>query len=90
MPVMLDNERDDLVAENNDGPPDELEVGEVIEAEVVRLVHHPREEAARLKEVAADGEQGSTPFIEIALVARWVIPFVVIMIGVALLVYFKA
>ena len=83
------SEQEDRV-ENSDGPPDELELGEVIEAEVVRLVRHPRQEAARLKQVAADGEHGSSPLIEVALVARWIVPFVLIMAGVALLIYFKA
>jgi hypothetical protein len=69
---------------------DELEPGEVIEAEIGRLVHHPRAETARLKQVAADGEHGSSPFIEIALVARWVVPLVVILIAITLLVYLKA
>jgi hypothetical protein len=69
---------------------DELEPGEVIEAELGRLVRHPRAETAGLKQVAADGEHGSSPFIEIALVARWVVPLVVILIAITLLVYFKA
>ena len=72
------------------GPPEELEPGELIEAELGRLVHHPRAETARLKQVAADGEEGSTPFIELALVARWIVPFVLIMIGIVLLIYFRA
>jgi len=81
-----DREEHPLV--DSDGPPDELEIGEVVEAEVARLVRHPREEAARLKAAAADGQAGSTPYIEIALVARWVVPLIVVV--VALLVYFKA
>jgi len=72
------------------GPPEELEPGELIEAELARLVRHPRAETARLKQVAADGEEGSTPFIELALVARWIVPLVLIMIGIMLLIYFKA
>ncbi len=76
--------------QEGDGPPDEIEVGDVVEAEIERLVRHPRVETARLKQVAADGEHGSAPYIEIALVARWIIPLVLIVIGVALLVYFKA
>ena len=76
--------------QEGDGPPDEIEVGDVVEAEIERLVRHPREETARLKQVAADGEHGSAPYIEIALVARWIIPLVLIVVGVALLVYFKA
>jgi hypothetical protein len=74
----------------SDGPRDELEPGEVIEAEIGRLVRHPRGETARLKQVAADGEHGSTPFIEIALVARWIVPVVLILVCITLLVYFKA
>ena len=78
------------LGQEGDGPPDEVEVGEVVEAEVKRLVRHPREETARLKQVAADGEHGSAPYIEIALVARWIIPLVLVVVGVMVLVYFKA
>jgi hypothetical protein len=74
----------------DDGPRDELEPGKIIEAEVGRLVRHPRTETARLKQVAAEGERGSSPFIEIALVARWIVPLVLILIGITLLVYFRA
>ena len=81
---------DDRTAQDSAGPPDELEVGELIEAELGRLVRHPRAEAARLKQVAAEGEQGSTPFIEMLLVARWIVPFVAVVIGIALLVYYTA
>src|SRR5262249_13304401 len=49
--LVSDNGSDDRVGENSDGPRDEFEVGEAIEAEVVRLVRHPREEVGRLKEV---------------------------------------
>jgi hypothetical protein len=83
------SEQEDRAA-SSDGPPDELELGEVIEAEVARLVRHPRQEGARLKQVAADGEHGSSPLIEIVLVARWIVPFVLIVAGIALLIYFKA
>ena len=69
---------------------DELEVGEAVEAELKRLVRHPHEEAARLKQVAADGERGSAPYLELALLARWIIPLVAVVVGAALLVYFKA
>ena len=72
------------------GPRDELEPGEVIEAEIGRLVRHPRAETARLRQVAADGEHGSSPFIEIALVARRIVPLVLILTCIMLLVYFKA
>jgi hypothetical protein len=81
---------DDRTEQDIDGPQDELEVGEVIEAEIGRLVRHPRAETARLKQVAADGEHGSAPFIEIALVARWIVPLVLILVCIMLLVYFKA
>jgi hypothetical protein len=72
------------------GPRDEIEPGKVIEAEIERMVSHPRAETARLKQVAADGEAGSAPFIEIALVARWIVPVALILVGITLLVYFKA
>ena len=81
---------DDCTEQDIDGPRDELEPGEVIEAEIGRLVRHPRAETARLKQVAADGEHGSSPFIEIALVARWIVPLVVILACITLLVYFRA
>ena len=68
----------------------ESQPGEIIEREIGRLVRHPRAETARLKEVAAEGEHGSAPFIEIALVARWIVPLVLILVGITLLVYFKA
>ena len=69
---------------------DELEPGEIIEAEIGRLVRHPRAETARLKQVAADGEQGSTPFIELVLVARWLVPLVAVLAGIVLLIYYRA
>jgi len=81
---------DDRTQQDVAGARDELEPGEIIEAEIGRLVRHPRAETARLKQVAADGEHGSSPFIEIALVARWIVPLVLILIGITLLVYFKA
>ena len=68
----------------------ELEPGEIVEAEIGRLVRHPRAETARLKKVAADGEQGSTPFIELVLVARWLVPLVAVLVGIVLLIYYKA
>jgi hypothetical protein len=81
---------DDRTARHIDGPPDEVEPGELIEAELGRLVRHPRAETARLKQVAADGEQASTFFIELVLVARWVVPLVAVVVGIMLLIYFKA
>ena len=86
---MSDGE-DNLAAKRGDGTPDELEPGEVIEAELGRLVRHPRAEAARLKRVAEEGESGSTPFIEMALVALRLFPLVALVIGVVVLVYLKA
>ena len=74
----------------DDGPRDELEPGKIIEAEIGRLARHPRAETTRLKQVADDGEHGSAPFIEIALVARWVVPIALVLIGITLLVYFRA
>jgi hypothetical protein len=76
--------------QESDGPPDEIEVGQAFEDEVKRLVHHPHQETTRLKKVAADGEHGSAPYIQIALIARWIIPLALVVIGAALLVYFKA
>ena len=81
---------DDRIEQDIDGPRDELEPGEVVEAEIGRLVRHPRAETARLKQVAADGEQGSAPFIQLVLVARWIIPLVAVVVGIMLLIYFKA
>jgi hypothetical protein len=81
---------DDRTEQGIDRPRDELEPGEVIEAEIGSLVRNPRAEAARLKQVAADGEHGSSPFIEIALVARWIVPLVLLLVCITLLVYFKA
>jgi len=86
----VSNSEDDHSVQDTAGPPEELEPGELIEAELGRLVRHPQAETARLKQVAADGEQGSTPFIELALVARWIVPVVLIMIGIMLFIYFKA
>jgi hypothetical protein len=86
----MSHSEDDRTTHDRTEPQQELELGEMIEAEFARLVQHPRAEAARLKQVAAEGEQGSTPFIEMVLVARWIVPFVAVVIGIALLVYFKA
>jgi hypothetical protein len=80
----------DRTAESRAGLPEELEPGEMIEEELGRLVRHPLAETARLKQVAAEGEEGSTPFIEIALVARWVVPLVAVVIAIMLLIYYKA
>ena len=80
----------DRSAQDSAEPPNEVEVGARVEAELGRLVRHPHAEAARLKQVAEDGEQGSTPFIEMVLVARWIVPFVALIIGITLVVYFNA
>jgi hypothetical protein len=86
---MSDSE-ENRTAQGSAEPQPELELGEMIEAELARLVQHPRAEAARLNQVAAEGEQGSTPFIEMVLVARWIVPFVALIIAITLIVYFKA
>lgn len=78
-----------MTEQDGDGPA-EVEPGKLIEAEIERLVRHPRAETARLKEVAVEGEEGATPFIELALVARWIVPLVAIVVGIMLLIYFKA
>jgi hypothetical protein len=71
----------------------EVEPGELIREELDRLAHHPREEAARLRAVAEDGESGATPFIMIARVAVRVWPLVLLLlllVGVVLAVYFHS
>ena len=78
-----------MTDQDGDGPA-EVEPGKLVEAELERLVRHPRAETARLQEVAAEGEQGSTPFIELALVARWIVPLVAIVVGIMLLIYYEA
>ena len=67
---------------------DGIEPGAVVAGELGRLAHHPRQEAHRLHEVADVGESGSAPFIEIAVVARWLVPFVLLMVGIVLGIYF--
>jgi hypothetical protein len=75
-------------------PPDasseDFETLEEVEDELERLVSHPRTEARRLHAVADEGESGTTPLIEIAIVASRVIPFVILMIGLIFGVYFLA
>ncbi|MDQ1510766.1 MAG: hypothetical protein QOG50_2610 [Actinomycetota bacterium] len=73
--------------EYGDALPDELEPGSVVASEVKRLVEHPRLEAARLNGVADEGEAGSTVLIEIAKVARFVVPIVLIVAGAVLGLY---
>ena len=75
-------------------PPDasgeDFEPLEEVEGELERLVSHPRSEARRLEAVAEEGESGATPLIELAFVASRVIPFVILMIGLIVGVYFLA
>ena len=72
------------------GASDEFEPFKELEAEAERIVRHPHQEAQRLHVVAEEGESGAAPFIEIATVARWVIPFVALMIALIFAVYFAA
>ena len=72
------------------GAGDEFEAFKELEAEAERIVRSPPAEAQRLHRVAEEGESGATPFIEIGTVARWVIPFVALMIALLLAVYFAA
>jgi hypothetical protein len=71
----------------NESSQDELEPGAMVAREVKRLVEHPRLEAARLNEVADAGEAAATVVVEIAKVARFVLPIVLIVVGVALALY---
>ena len=75
-------------------PPDasseEFDALEEVEGELERLVSHPRSEARRLHAVAEEGESGATPLIELAVVASRVIPFVILMIGLIVGVYYLA
>ena len=73
-----------------DGPDEELEPHALVEEEIGRFVRHPRSEAARLHDVADEGETGATPFIEIAAVARYVVPLVLLVIGLVFGIYFAA
>ncbi len=74
--------------EHNDEPPDEIDPIAAVGAEFGRLVHHPHEEAARLHAMADGGETASAAFVEMAMVARFVIPLVLLVIGVMVAVYF--
>ena len=69
-------------------PQDELEPGPAVEAELGRIVHDPRAEAHRLEAVGAEGETGSTPFIEIGVVLRVLVPIFLVMLAIALVVYY--
>jgi cytochrome c-type biogenesis protein CcmH/NrfF len=41
-----------------------------------------------LHDAADVGASGSAPFVEIATVARWVLPLVLLMVGIVLGIYF--
>jgi len=69
---------------------DEVEPGKRVVAEVERLALHPRQEARRLDALAEVGEDGLTPFVEIARVAARVVPIVLVVLGVVLAVYYLA
>ena len=69
---------------------EDFELLKEVEGELERLVSHPRSEARRLQAVAEEGESGSTPLIEFAVVATRVIPLVILMIGLIVGVYFLA
>jgi hypothetical protein len=72
------------------GASDEFKPFKELEAEAERIVRHPHAEVERLHLVAEEGESGATPLIEIVTVARWVIPFVALMIALIFTVYFAA
>ena len=80
--------RSDGGAEVTENDPDGVEPEAVVADELGRLAHHPRQEAHRLHDVAEVGESGSAPYIEIAVVARWLVPFVLLMVGIVLGIYF--
>ena len=71
-----------------DSSSDDFEALKEVEGEIERLVSHPRSEARRLHAVAEEGESGTTPLIELAIVASRVIPFVILMIGLIAGVYY--
>ena len=66
----------------------EFELHKEAEYELARLLRDPRGEGQRLHDLADDGESPATPVIEIGVVARWVIPLVILVIGLALAVYY--
>jgi hypothetical protein len=41
-----------------------------------------------LQDVADAGESASAPFIEVGAIARWLLPFALLMIGIVLGIYF--
>jgi hypothetical protein len=69
---------------------EEPELAKLVEQELEFLAHHPRKEAKRLQALADEGETAATPLIELARVAALVIPFVLLMIGLMLGVYYLA
>jgi hypothetical protein len=75
-------------------PPDasseDFELLNEVEHELERLVSHPRSEARRLQAVAEEGESGTAPLIEFAIVASRVIPFVILVIALTVGVYYLA
>jgi hypothetical protein len=73
-----------------DAAGDDFDALAEVEGELERLVSHPVIEARRLHDVADAGESGATPLIELAAVARRVIPFVLLMIGLIIGIYFLA
>ena len=73
-----------------DTPNEEFEPLKEVEAELERLVTSPRSEARRLHGVAEEGESGTTPLIELAIVASRVVPFVILLIGLIFFVYVLA
>jgi hypothetical protein len=71
-------------------PGEDFELFKEVEGEIERLASHPHSEARRLHAVAEEGESGTTPLIELAGVAARVVPFVILVIGLILGVYFLA
>jgi len=71
-----------------DGPPDEVEPAEVIRHELDAFAHHPRKEAARLRELADEGESGATPFIIMARLMARLLPLVAVAVGTIFGVYY--
>jgi hypothetical protein len=72
------------------GSSEDFEMLKEVKGELERLVTHPRSEARRLQAVAEEGESGTTPLIELAVVASRVIPFVILIIGLIVGVYLLA
>ena len=74
----------------DNGPPDEIEPGQVAIEELERLVHHPHQELRRLHDIAEAGETGSAAFITIGRVAVRVVPIVLAVMALTLTVYYAA